>query len=147
MRASLNPRCDSFRIERRAQPSCCTFPLGRHRVTVQRLGSGLLSQGAAENALVTIRPHAAGMRHRCGSGARFVSPRGAAERQIAATFVRAEPLVVPKRSLTNTAAERVDVRVMQVIYALPDSAREDFRVGQQIDAFIPARKAEQGQGS
>lgn len=76
----------------------------------------------------------------------IVSPRGAAERQIAATFVRAEPLVVPKRSLTNTAAERVDVRVMQVIYALPESAREDFRVGQQIDAFIPARKAEQGEG-
>lgn len=79
-----------------------------------------------------------------GSNA-FVSPRGAAERQIEASFVRAEPLVVPKRSLTNTAAERVDVRVMQVIYALPDSAREDFRVGQQIDAFIPARKAEQGE--
>ena len=72
----------------------------------------------------------------------FVSPRGAAERQVEATFVRAEPLVVPKRSLTNTAQERVDVRVMQVIYALPDSAREDFRVGQQVDAFIPARDAE-----
>ena len=47
-----------------------------------------------------------------------VSPRGAAERQVQATFVRAEPLVVPKRSLTNSAAERVDVRVLQVIYAL-----------------------------
>ena len=68
----------------------------------------------------------------------IVSPRGAAERQVTARFVRAEPLVVPKRSLTNSAAERVDVRVMQIIYALPPGG-ELFRVGQQDDAFIPAK--------
>ena len=68
-----------------------------------------------------------------------VSPRGAAELHVEATFVRAEPQVVPKRSLTNSAAERVDVRVLQLIYALPPS--DDFRVGQQIDAFIPAKAA------
>lgn len=66
-----------------------------------------------------------------------VSPRGAADEQVEATFVRAEPQVVPKRSLTNSASERVDVRVLQLIYALPES--EMFRVGQQVDAFIPAR--------
>jgi RND family efflux transporter MFP subunit len=66
-----------------------------------------------------------------------VSPRGGADTQVKATFVRAEPLVVPKRSLTNSAAERVDVRVLQLIYALPPS--EAFRVGQQIDAYIPAK--------
>jgi multidrug efflux pump subunit AcrA (membrane-fusion protein) len=66
-----------------------------------------------------------------------ISPRGAAELHVNATFVRAEPQVVPKRSLTNSAAERVDVRVLQLIYALPPS--EAFRVGQQIDAFIPAK--------
>ena len=72
----------------------------------------------------------------------IVSPRGAAEIQVEATFVRAEPQVVPKRSLTNSAAERVDVRVLQLIYALPQSARTDaFRVGQQIDAFIPAKES------
>ncbi|WFL75985.1 efflux RND transporter periplasmic adaptor subunit [Altererythrobacter arenosus] len=69
----------------------------------------------------------------------YVSPRGAAEMQVKATFVRAEPLVIPKRSLTNSAQERVDVRVLQLIYALPDSARESFNVGQQVDAFIPAK--------
>jgi multidrug resistance efflux pump len=66
-----------------------------------------------------------------------ISPRGAAELHVKATFVRAEPQVVPKRSLTNSAAERVDVRVLQLIYALPPS--DAFRVGQQIDAFIPAK--------
>ena len=69
----------------------------------------------------------------------IVSPRGAAERRVKASFVRAEPLVVPKRSLTNSSAERVDVRVLQVIYALPEEARGTFLVGQQVDAFIPAR--------
>lgn len=68
----------------------------------------------------------------------MVSPRGGAHQQVKARFVRAEPLVVPKRQLTNTAAERVDVRVLQVIYALPQGS-DAFRVGQQIDAFIPAR--------
>ncbi|MEM7780773.1 MAG: efflux RND transporter periplasmic adaptor subunit [Pseudomonadota bacterium] len=69
----------------------------------------------------------------------IISPRGAAELRVAATFVRAEPQVVPKRSLTNSAAERVDVRVLQLIYALPQNGEADaFRVGQQIDAFIPA---------
>lgn len=69
-----------------------------------------------------------------------VSSRGAANRQVRATFVRAEPQVVPKRSLTNSAAERVDVRVLQLIYQLPQTDGL-FRVGQQVDAFIAARPA------
>ena len=73
----------------------------------------------------------------------IVSPRGAAGQSFEATFVRAEPLVVPKRSLTNSAAERVDVRVLQMIFALPTEAREVFRVGQQVDAFIPAVEAKE----
>lgn len=73
-----------------------------------------------------------------------ISPRGAAELHVKATFVRAEPQVVPKRSLTNSAAERVDVRVLQLIYALPKS--DNFRVGQQVDAFIPAKGAPSEKG-
>ena len=71
-----------------------------------------------------------------------VSPRGAAEQQVQAKFVRAEPLIVPKTSLTNSASERVDVRVLQILYELPAPAEGEqalFRVGQQIDAFIPAK--------
>lgn len=67
-----------------------------------------------------------------------VSPRGAADRQVQARFVRAEPLVVPKRSLTNSAAERVDVRVLQLIYELPENDGL-FRVGQQVDAYVAAK--------
>lgn len=67
-----------------------------------------------------------------------VSPRGASGQQVQASFVRAEPLVVPKTSLTNSASERVDVRVLQILYQLPETDGL-FRVGQQIDAFIPAK--------
>jgi RND family efflux transporter MFP subunit len=67
----------------------------------------------------------------------IVSPRGNAGLRLRAAFVRAEPLIVPKRSLTNSTAERVDVRVLQLIYALPMDARAFF-VGQQVDAFVPA---------
>lgn len=66
-----------------------------------------------------------------------ISPRGEAGRRVQAAFVRAEPLVVPKRSLTNEASERVDVRVLQLIYKLP--SQEGWFVGQQVDGFVPAR--------
>ena len=68
----------------------------------------------------------------------IVSPRGNARRRVRATFVRAEPLIVPKRSLTNASTERVDIRVLQLIYALPRN-RRDYFVGQQVDAFVPAK--------
>lgn len=67
-----------------------------------------------------------------------ISARGDAKRQVKATFVRAEPLIVPKRSLTNSATERVDVRVLQLIFALPEEGGRFF-VGQQVDGFVPAK--------
>jgi HlyD family secretion protein len=67
-----------------------------------------------------------------------ISARGDAKRQVKATFVRAEPLIVPKRSLTNSSTERVDVRVLQLIFALPAEGRTFF-VGQQVDGFVPAK--------
>jgi HlyD family secretion protein len=72
----------------------------------------------------------------------IISPRGDAKQQVSAIYVRTEPLVIPKRSLTNAATERVDVRVLQLIYALPSETR-DFFVGQQVDGFVPAKKAQQ----
>lgn len=66
-----------------------------------------------------------------------VSPRGAASNQVKAQFVRVEPLVVPKKSLTNSASERVDTRVLQVVYALPPAV-VGFYLGQQVDAFLAA---------
>ena len=53
------------------------------------------------------------------------------------TFVRVEPYVVPKKSLTGDASERVDSRVLQVIYSIANPCCPLY-VGQQVDAFIDA---------
>jgi RND family efflux transporter MFP subunit len=52
-------------------------------------------------------------------------------------FVRFEPYVIPKVSLTGETAERVDTRVLQVIYSLPVSENR-IRAGQQMDVYIEA---------
>ena len=53
------------------------------------------------------------------------------------SFVRFEPYVLPKRSLTGDATERVDTRVLQAIYEFAPSEFPAF-VGQQVDVFIAA---------
>jgi len=53
-------------------------------------------------------------------------------------FVRVEPFVVPKKSLTSEGGERVDTRVLQVIYAL-EKRSAPLYVGQQVDVFILAQ--------
>ena len=52
-------------------------------------------------------------------------------------FVRFEPYVVPKKSLTGESTERVDTRVLQVIFSFERGALPVF-VGQQMDVFIDA---------
>uniref|UniRef100_A0A7C2K1X6 HlyD family secretion protein n=1 Tax=Schlesneria paludicola TaxID=360056 RepID=A0A7C2K1X6_9PLAN len=63
--------------------------------------------------------------------------RGDAATPLPMQFVRVEPFVEPKRSLTNAGTERVDTRVLQVIYAL-ESPTSTVYVGQQIDVFLNA---------
>lgn len=53
-------------------------------------------------------------------------------------FVRVEPYVIPKVSLTGSSTERVDTRVLQVIYSLARPADLPLYVGQQVDVFIEA---------
>ncbi len=64
-----------------------------------------------------------------------VSVRGNRELSAAATFVRVDPMVVPKRSLTGEATERVDTRVLQLVYALEPGALPVY-VGQQVDVYL-----------
>src|SRR5215472_788847 len=65
------------------------------------------------------------------------SVRGNANLKTPLTFVRFEPFVVPKKSLTGDSTERVDTRVLQVIYRIEDQNVPLF-VGQQMDVFIDA---------
>ena len=63
------------------------------------------------------------------------SPRGNADHHFSLRFVRVEPQVRPKRSLTGEGEERVDTRVLQVIYELEPGTQGAY-VGQQMDVFI-----------
>jgi multidrug resistance efflux pump len=52
-------------------------------------------------------------------------------------FVGVEPYVIPKKSLTGDTTERVDTRVLQVIYGFPHEQLNIY-VGQQMDVYIEA---------
>jgi HlyD family secretion protein len=63
------------------------------------------------------------------------SLKGHADMRMPLHFVRIEPYVVPKRSLTGDSLERVDTRVLQLIYQFDRPAFPVY-VGQQVDVFI-----------
>jgi RND family efflux transporter MFP subunit len=54
------------------------------------------------------------------------------------TFVRFEPFVVPKRSLTGESFERVDTRVLQAIYSFERGSLPVY-VGQLVDVYIESK--------
>lgn len=64
----------------------------------------------------------------------YALKRGDTTNRIPLTFVRFEPYIRPKQNLA-VAGQRVDTRVLQVIYALPQD-HSGFFVGQQMDVFI-----------
>lgn len=57
-------------------------------------------------------------------------------------FVRIEPYVIPKVSLTGESTERVDTRVLQVIYSFDPASLKNVYVGQQMDVFIESGEAQ-----
>jgi multidrug efflux pump subunit AcrA (membrane-fusion protein) len=67
----------------------------------------------------------------------------ALQEEVPLTFVRLEPYVVPKVSLTGLNTERVDTRVVQLIYALDPNHRlvqeKKILAGQLVDVFIDTR--------
>ena len=69
--------------------------------------------------------------------------RGNSRESYALEFVRFEPYVIPKQSLTGAATERVDTRVLQVIYRFRNRSVTVFD-GQQMDVFINAAAKPRG---
>lgn len=67
--------------------------------------------------------------------AAIASVRGAPQQQVQLRFERIEPYVTPKISLTGSGTERVDTRVLQVIYSFTPTALPAY-IGQQMDVFI-----------
>ena len=66
--------------------------------------------------------------------------RGNREIKTPLKFVRFEPYVIPKTSLTGDTTERVDTRVLQVIFNF-ERGELPIYVGQQMDIFIEAPDA------
>lgn len=69
------------------------------------------------------------------SGRATAKARGAADRPFPLTFVRVEPYVIPKKAFTGENTERIDTRVLQVLYEV-DHTEPGVYVGQQVDVSI-----------
>jgi multidrug resistance efflux pump len=63
--------------------------------------------------------------------------RGRERIRVDLAFVRIEPRVVPKTSLTGSTTERVDTRVLFVVYEVVGSPQRVYP-GQKLDVFITA---------
>jgi HlyD family secretion protein len=61
--------------------------------------------------------------------------RGDTTHPINLEFVRFEPYIKPKQNLA-VSGQRVDTRVIQVIYSIPQNQNDKIFVGQQIDVFV-----------
>jgi multidrug efflux pump subunit AcrA (membrane-fusion protein) len=82
-----------------------------------------------ENDIGRFRPNLRGV----------ANPRGTPDKEFPISFVRIEPYVIPKKSLTGANTERVDTRVLQVIYAV-ETKGAPLYVGQQMDVFLDTAK-------
>jgi multidrug efflux pump subunit AcrA (membrane-fusion protein) len=66
--------------------------------------------------------------------------RGNRDLKTPISFDHVEPYITPKTSLTGSSSERVDTRVLQVIYRFDRRAIPAY-VGQQVDVFIETPEA------
>ena len=70
----------------------------------------------------------------------MASVRGNPEIKTPLQYVRTDPDVIPKTTLTGDTTQRTDTRVLQVIYSF-DPASLPLYVGQLMDVFIEAAPA------
>jgi multidrug resistance efflux pump len=92
-----------------------------------------------ENDIPRLRPM------KPGDAVGEATVRGDPGRKYPLRFVRVEPYVVPKKSLTGANTERVDVRVLQVICEI-DPGESRLYVGQQVDVFLEPKAGSPGNG-
>ncbi len=61
--------------------------------------------------------------------------RGNSDLKIPLEFVRIEPYIVPKTTITGAASEKIDTRVLELLYSF-DNSEYKILVGQQMDVYI-----------
>ncbi len=74
------------------------------------------------------------------AGKAVATIRGGSRMQVSLRFVRIVPDVQPKKTLTGENAERIDTRVMQVIYAV-ESPPAFLQPGMLVDVAVAAKPA------
>lgn len=62
-------------------------------------------------------------------------PQGNNQTKYQLHFIRMEPLLVRKQNINNAIFEKVDTRVLQIVYRIKTEGRPVY-VGQQMDVFI-----------
>lgn len=99
----------------------------------------LLSMGASGDLHVRVEIDEADIARLSPQAAAEGALRGSADKKIPLRFVRFEPEAVEKRALSG-GAERVDTRVIEVLYAFdPAAAATPVFVGQRMDVFVQAK--------
>lgn len=98
-------------------------------------GEALVVLGDPGNPHVRVDIDEADIPRFQSGGAARAFVRGDSSREVGLKFVRLEPYVIPKRALTGQSTERVDTRVLQVIYEVSADSPAVF-IGQQLDVFI-----------
>ncbi len=63
-------------------------------------------------------------------------PKNRPDCAIPLAFVRIEPYIIPKVSLTGSSREKVDTRVLQIIYSFEPAEDISLYIGQQVDVYI-----------
>lgn len=117
-------------------------PFFSNQSTAQSIAQGsLILMGAVQPMQVRIDiDEDDAWRYKKGSDATAMV-RGNSTISFPLKFVRIEPYIIPKSSFTGVTAERVDTRVLQVLYSFE---RGDLPVyaGQVLDVFIEAEPIE-----
>jgi multidrug efflux pump subunit AcrA (membrane-fusion protein) len=93
----------------------------------------LMTIGATDRLHVRVEIDESDIGRFSPRSAAVAAPRGSSDQRLALSFVRIEPQASPKRALAG-GSERVDARVIEVIYALEPAAKAI--VGQRLDVFI-----------
>jgi len=85
--------------------------------------------------------------HQIAAGMQAIaSIKGRSDKQFKVRIVRIEPYVIPKKSLTGAPDERVDTRVLQVVFVLDEKPGFPVYVGQQVDVFIDLKNQQPASG-
>ncbi len=97
------------------------------------LAAPLMTIGATEQLRVRVEIDETDIGRVTPTSAAVGVARGASDKELSLKFVRIEPQATAKRTLAG-GSERVDARVIEVLYELEPGARAI--VGQRLDVFI-----------